>query len=344
MNRILVTGATGYLGTVMVKTLHGKGYDVTSLALPGDETKYVKPYSSIRYGDVTDMVSLEKAAADIDVIIHLAGIVDITARNRPLMRRINIGGTRNVAQLCRKRGIKMIHCSSVHAFPCPPENETISEATEIDFRKVEGTYGKTKAEATQMMMKMIDDGLDAMIFFPAGVIGPFERRMSNIGNLIVDFVCGGLKAYVDGAYNFVDVRDIALGVCGMLEHWQRGEKYIFSGHVVSVKDMIAEIAEASGKKMLRVKMPYWFAYGTSYFAEAYYAMMHKKPLFTHYSMITVRSNCRFNNKKAQEQIGFQPRPLHESLADMTRWMMEHYTVRAGKRYKACAYREAAAGA
>jgi len=338
MERILVTGATGYLGTVLVKTLHGKGYDVTSLALPGDDAQYVAQYSAVRFADVCDAQALEREAAGFDVIIHLAGIVDITARNKLLMRRINIGGTKNVAELCRKHGMKMIHCSSVHAFPCPPKNQTITEKTKIDVGRVDGTYGKTKAEATQMLFDMIDDGLDAMVFFPAGVIGPYERRMSNIGNLIVDFLCGGLKAYVDGAYNFVDVRDIAQGVCGMLERWKRGERYIFSGHVVTVKQMISEIARASGKPMLRVKMPYWFAYGTSYLAEAYYAMMRKKPLFTHYSMITVRSNCQFSNQKAKEQVGFSPRPLRESLSDMTRWMMEHYIVKHGKKYKACPYR------
>jgi dihydroflavonol-4-reductase len=339
IQKILVTGAAGYLGTVLVKTLHDMGYVVSSLVLPGENVEYILPYSDIRYADICDLDALEREMPGFDVVIHLAGIIDISIRNRELMRRVNIGGTKNVAELCRKHGIKMIYCSSVHAIPCLPNNEIMTEIADFDPDKVKGLYSKTKAEATGAVLEMTQQGLDAMIAFPSGIIGPNERKLSNIGQLISDFLCGSLTAYVDGGYNFVDVRDVADGICGMLEHWQSGECYILSGHEISVGKMISEIANASGRKMLRTKLPYWFALGTSYFAEFYYFLLRKKPLYTHYSMQTIHSNCHFSNQKARDKIGFSPRPLQESMSDMTKWIIAHFTVKVGKKYKPCLYME-----
>jgi dihydroflavonol-4-reductase len=333
----LVTGATGYVGTVLVKELHDAGHDVTSLAMEGDDTRFVEPYSAVRRADVCDMRALEREATGFDAIVHLAGIVEIGSRNRALMRRVNVGGTKNIARLCRDHGMKMLYCSSVHAMPCLPGRQTMRETRDFDPNKVKGLYGKTKAEATRAVLSM--EGLDAMVAVPSCVIGPNERSLSNIGQLIVDFLCGGLKAYIDGNYNFVDVRDVAHGMRRMLENWQSGECYILSGHEISVKEMLCGIAQASGLRMPRVKLPYWFVLGTSYLAEAYYRILRKRPLFTHYSMQTIRSNDRFSNQKAKSALGFANRPAQESLADMTRWMMDHFVTLVNGKYRPCAYRE-----
>ncbi|MDR1735460.1 MAG: NAD-dependent epimerase/dehydratase family protein [Oscillospiraceae bacterium] len=332
---ILVTGSTGYVGTVLIKTLYDAGYPVSALALPGEDVSYIKPYSQVRYADVCDYEALEREATGFDVVVHLAGIVDITTRNRAKMRNVNIGGTCNVANLCKMHGMKMIYCSSVHAIPSLPKNETMAETKDFDPSKVKGLYGKTKAEATRRVLEMTHDGLDAMIAFPSGIIGPNERRASNIGQMIVDFLCGGLTAYLDGQYNFVDVRDVANGILGMIEHWKSGECYILSGNVITVEQMLGEIARSSGKRMLRVKLPYWFVLGTSFFSEFYYFILRKKPLYTHYSVKTLRSNCNFSNMKACREIGFRARPIQESLDDMTRWIMRHFVKKIKNKYVPC---------
>jgi len=335
----LVTGATGYLGTVLVKTLHEREYSVTSLALPGDDVGYISRFSDVRFADVCDAAALEREAAGYDIFIHLAGIVDIGTRNRALMRRVNVEGTRNAAALCLKHHMKLLYCGSVHAITCLPDNETMPEPTGFDPRKVKGLYGKTKAEATKSVLGMTKQGLDAMIAMPSGIIGPYGRRPTNIEQLIVDFLCGNLKAYIDGSYNFVDVRDVVNGICAMIEHWSSGECYILSGHEISVEQMLTEIARASNQKMPRTKLPYRFALCTGYLSEAYYALLRKKPLYTHYSIRTLRSNCRFSNRKAGEDIGFSARSARESLFDMTEWVMEHFVKKTGAKYTPCPFKE-----
>lgn len=335
----LITGATGYLGTVLVKAMFDLGYNVTSLVMPGENTEHISEYSKIRYADICDAEALECEATGFDIIIHLAGIIDIGTRNRALMKKINVGGTINIAELCLKHGMKMIYCSSVHAIPCLPKHEIMTEITDFDPGKVKGFYSKTKAEATKNVLELMQKGLDAMIAFPSGIIGPNERKLSNIGQLISDFLCGGLTAYVDGGYNFVDVRDVANGICSMIEHWKPGECYILSGHEITIEQMFKEIADSSGKKMPRVKLPYWFALATSYFAELYYFLLRKKPLYTHYSMQTIKSNYNFSNQKARDNIGFSPRSLRESLSDMTNWIIDHFLIKNGGKYKSCLYKE-----
>jgi dihydroflavonol-4-reductase len=200
----------------------------------------------------------------------------------------------------------------------------MSEITDFNPDKVKGIYSKTKAEATKRVLEMVNDGLDAMIAFPSGIIGPYERKLTNIGQLILEFLCGGLTAYIDGWYNFVDVRDVASGILGMMQNWKTGDCYILSGHEVSVEQLLNEIAKASKKKMLRVKLPYWFVLGTSYLSEIYYLVLRKKPLYTHYSIKTLHSNCHFSNKKACEKLGFHVRSVQESLSEMTHWIMKHF--------------------
>ena len=98
--KCLITGATGYLGTVLVKKQHDTGYDVTSLVLHGDDAGFVSQYSDVHYADVCDVGALEREATGLDVVVHLAGIIDISMRNRKFIRNVNVGGTRNVAELC----------------------------------------------------------------------------------------------------------------------------------------------------------------------------------------------------------------------------------------------------
>jgi dihydroflavonol-4-reductase len=335
----LVTGAAGYLGATLVKLLHDAGFNVISLVLPGENARYVSQYSEIRYADVCDIGSLERAAEGVSLMLHLAGVIDISGRSSALMKRVNIDGTRNAAEICRRRGIRMIYCGSVHAIPCLPDNQTMTEITDFDADKVNGAYSKTKAEAAKAVLEMTCLGLDAMAAFPSGIIGPGERRLTNIGQLISDFLCGGLKAYVDGCYNFVDVRDVAKGILGMTENWKTGGCYILSGYEITVGQMLEEIAKASGKKMLRVKLPFWFVMGTSFLSEVYYFLLRKKPLYSRYSLQTLRSNCRFSSEKARNELEFSPRPVQESLSDMTKWITERFTVKTGDKYKACCFLE-----
>ncbi|MDR0783813.1 MAG: NAD-dependent epimerase/dehydratase family protein, partial [Propionibacteriaceae bacterium] len=275
-----------------------------------------------------------------DLAIHLAGIIDIGSGHRKLVERVNVQGTENVATWCRSHGIKLIYCSSVHAIPPLPHWQVMAEPAVFDPNKVKGLYSKTKAEATRRILEQTTAGLDAMVAMPAGIIGPGERRLSNIGQLIVDLICRGLVAYIDGKYNFVDVRDVSAGIVRMINHWDSGQTYVLAGREITVANLLRTVSEASGAPMPKVRLPYGFVLATSHLAELHYLVHRKKPLYTHYSIKTLRTNCRFSSQKAHDAFGYTVRPLEDSLREMTSWIMDHYIEQANITYRAVPFRAA----
>ncbi len=335
----LVTGATGFIGTVLVKELHERGYQVTALLLPGESAQAVSPYAQIREGDIRDADAVFRACAGVDAVLHLAGLIDIGTARRGAMEAVNVGGVRNVIAACKALNIgRLVHVSSVHALPELPGGQVMTEIDRFDEDRVEGVYAKTKAKATQLVLDAAAQGLPAVVVQPSGVIGPYEQQLSNIGHLIADFLCGALVAYVEGRYNFVDVRDVADGIIGALEKGRPGASYILSGEVITVEDMLRTASAASGRPMLRTKLPLWLAIGTAPLSVMYYKLLRKKPLYTPYSLLTLRTSCIFSSARAEGELGFHARPVRHSLTDMTHWIMAHHVVEAGGRYKRCAYR------
>ncbi len=344
--RCVVTGASGYVGAVLVRALSGAGYDVTSLVVRGDEISHIRGFSKIVYGDVCDPGSLDAAFSGADAVLHLAGVVDIGSVRASRMHRVNVTGTANVIAACRNAGVKrLVYMSSVHAIPELPGGQVMGEVSAFDPKKVRGAYAKTKAQATRLVLDANGNGLETVVVQPSGVIGPYGVKLGNIGHVVVDFLCGTLVAYPTGGYNFVDVRDVAQGALAALEKGRAGECYILSGEVVSCERMLRTVADASGKKMLKTRLPYWFVLGASFLAEGYYALLRRPPAITHYAVTTLHSNSNFSSEKAQRELGVRFRPCEESLCDMTRWILQNHVVEREKGvYKRCVFQPIAASA
>jgi dihydroflavonol-4-reductase len=133
--------------------------------------------------------------------------------------------------------------------------------------------------------------------------------------------------YVDGAYDFVDVRDVALGLILAGEKGRTGESYILSGERIEVVNIIKIIQEILGKRFFSLKIPMWLAGFTANFTPFYYRLVHGKPRFTTYSLATLASNCCISHDKAQKELGYMPRPLRESLQDTVHWFMKNRHLR-----------------
>ena len=229
---IVVTGATGHIGNVLVRELIARGQTVRALVLPNDDARPLLGLNAeIIYGDVTNLQSLESAFDGADLVFHLAGIVTIMFGMKNVLDRVNVGGVRNVVAACRATGVhRLINTSSIHAIAEPPHGTLIDEPQPFDPDRVLGDYARSKARATLLLLDEVrKGGLNAIICCPTGVIGPWDYGISNIGQLILDFASGHLKSYVRGAYDFVDVRDVARGLILAAEKGQSGRHYIFSG-------------------------------------------------------------------------------------------------------------------
>ena len=319
--KCLVTGATGHIGSALVRRLLEDGQEVIAFVLPGDSLEALAGLDvQVIYGDVTHYEELQNAVMQVDQVFHLAAVVDIGSCKKRKLYRVNVEGVKNVVKACLCSGyVPLVYVSSVHAIQEPPHGEIISETGTFNPKKVHGAYGKSKAMATSIVLDACQRGLNAKIVHPSGVIGPYEYKVSNLGQLVLDFVHGNLKAYINGMYNFVDVRDVAEGIVQAAKKGQSGECYILSGEQVSVAQLLDYLEEITQVAKPKVRLPYFLAKITAPFAELYYKARKQPPLFTSYAVSTLKSNCNFSNQKAQKQLGYSPRPVRDSLRDTFQW-------------------------
>lgn len=327
--KCVVTGATGHIGNVLVRKLYERGYQVVAFVLKNDNIDIFKGLNiEYKYGDVNDIESLENAFLGADVVFHLAGIIEIGNGNKAKMYKVNVEGTKNVVDVCKKVGVKkLVYTSSVHAIKEKPKGEVIEETNEFSSKFVKGTYAKTKAEATKYVLDAQDEKLDVIITHPSGVIGPYEYKRSNLGQLIIDCYYKKMKAYLDGGYNFVDVRDVADGLVLALEKGRPGQCYILAGHYVSIKELMKYVEEITHVPAPKFKIARWFAYATGFLSEIYYKIMKQKPLFTSYSVYTTGTNSNFSIQKAQKELGYNPRPIKETMEDTINWLKEEGIIK-----------------
>ena len=160
---------------------------------------------------------------------------------------------------------------------------------------------------------------EVIITHPSGVIGPYEYIPSNLGKLVIDCANKKIGAYLEGGYNFVDVRDVAEGIIKAAEKGKPGECYILAGNYISVKDLMKTIEEITGVKAPKFKIARWFAFATGFLSEIYYKIRKQKPLFTSYAWYTLGTNSNFSIEKAKKELGYQPRNIQETLKDTIEW-------------------------
>jgi len=319
---IVVTGATGHIGNVLIRELITRRLIVRALVMPNDDYSPLTDLEvEIVRGDVTDLKSLESAFRGTDIVFHLAGIVTIMPSMKKVLERVNVGGVRNVAEACRASGVRrLVYTSSVHAIAEPPHGTVIDESQPFDPDRVLGDYARSKARATLLLLEEVrKGGLDAVICCPTGVIGPGDYGMSNVGQLILDFASGHLKSYVRGAYDFVDVRDVANGLILAAEKGQRGRHYIFSGAQVQVSELMKELERNIGYPAPTYEIPPALARAAGVLASVYYRLIRRRPVFTAYSIDVLRSNSQVSSTRAREELGFDTRPWQDSIRDHIEW-------------------------
>jgi dihydroflavonol-4-reductase len=321
---IVVTGGTGHIGNVLVRELVHQGKSVRVVVLPGDDLSPLKGLNvEIIEGNILDVHSLKNAFTGADVVFHLAGMISILPGQREKLLQINVLGTKNVIQVCKEVGVKrLVYTSSIHALTHVPEGITIDESASFGKgdNQMMGDYDFSKALATIEVIKAAQEGLDAVVVCPTGVIGPYDYKESELGQLIHSCTKSSVQFYPDGAYDFVDVRDVARGHILAENNGVSGEAYILSGERITIKEIYELVKEITSLKPLFVHVPYALTWMAARIMPFFYKLFRKKPKFTPYSIQTVRSNSWISSKKAQIHLGYSPRPIKETMRDTIEWL------------------------
>ncbi len=320
----LVTGATGHIGNVLVRKLMERGEKVRALILPNECRASIEGLEAETVeGDVLNPDSLYKSMRGIKGVFHLAGIISIMPGSNEIVRRVNIEGTKNILQVAKAMNVgKFVYTSSIHAIKRVEEG-IIDETLPYDLENPYGEYDRAKAEATLEVQQAAQAGLEAVIACPTGVIGPYDFRGSLMGGVIQEAAVSKATLYVDGAYDFVDVRDVADGLIAAAEKGRRGESYILSGQKISVRYLLETVREITGRHFFQMKVPFDLAKFAALFTPMYYNYARVTPRFTPYSLEVLRSNANISHAKATNELGYKPRPLYDSIRDAVKWFLEN---------------------
>jgi len=324
----LVTGATGHIGNVLVRVLIQKGEKIRAMIMPGEDVTPLNGLDvEIIQADVLDYQSLLIAFEHINVVYHLAGIISILPGKDHMVQAVNVIGTRNVIQAARSCGVRrLVYTSSIHALRRVPDGVLIDESVPFDIEHAISSYDSSKANASMEILNAVTHGMDAVIVCPTGVIGPYDFRRSEMGQLILDCVEQKPMLYVDGAYDFVDVRDVAEGLILAGERGRCGESYILSGERITVPNILKIVQEILGTHLFSLKIPFSLAQLTAKITPLYYRLTHSRPRFTSYSLTTLVSNSFISHAKAGLELGYHPRPLRDSLQDTVKWFIKYKTL------------------
>jgi len=322
---ILVTGAGGHIGNVLVRELVNRGQKVRALLLDGEDPAPLKGLDvEIMEGNILRPADLARAMLGVDIVYHLASMISISPGMDAIMRRINIEGTQNVIDAARAAGVKrLVYTSSIHALCRPPEGQVICEDVAFDPQSPAGPYDRTKAEASLRVQKAVSEGLDAVIVCPTGVVGPYDYKRSEMGLLVLGWIRDRINLLVEGSSDFVDVRDAALGHILACEHGKPGGIYLLSGERISLQQMAKTVQETTGRKAPTIVVPFGLATFFTNFTPLWYRITHTKARFTRYALETVASNSVISNEKARRELGYRPRSMKESLTDTVVWWQEH---------------------
>lgn len=319
----LVTGATGHIGNVLVRKLLERGEKVRALILPGESRESISGLNvEALEGDVLNLDSVFESMRGIKGIFHLAGVITIMPGPDPFVRKVNVEGTKNILRAAKEMKIsRLVYTSSIHAIQRVEEG-VIDERVPYDMNNPYGAYDRSKAEATLEVLKAAHSGLEAVVACPTGVIGPYDFRGSMMGAVIHDAAIAKATLYVDGAYDFVDVRDVVDGLISAAENGKRGESYILSGQKITVRYLLETVREITGKNFFQIKMPFNFAKFAAIFTPMYYRFANETPRFTPYSLEVLKSNSNISHGKATRELGYKSRPLYDSIRDAVKWFLE----------------------
>jgi dihydroflavonol-4-reductase len=324
----LITGAAGHLGNVLARELVNRGERVKVLILPGENTSALDGLPVERFdGNVLQPDSLLQACAGVTTVFHLAGLVSLSDEHAAILEKVNVDGTRNMLAAAHKQGVKkFIYTSSIHALTRPPEGCAVDELLPFDPLNPAGAYDRTKAAASLVVLAAAGIGMETVIVCPTGVIGPYDYRRSEMGEMVLDWMHIPTAWLVRGAFDFVDVRDVADGHILARDQGCSGETYILGGERILVGRLCALVKSAVGSKLRTVEIPHRLALFAARAAEWYYRVSRTRPRFTRYTIETLLSNSAISSQKAAKELGYRPRSLVVSIADTVAWWNEFRKV------------------
>lgn len=321
----LVTGATGFVGANIVRALLDAGETVRVLVRRGSPTRNIDGLPiDIAYGDLRDAASLQSALQSCQTLYHAAADYRLWTPQVDEVYAINVDGTANLFQAALEAGLqRVVYTSSVATLAASPDGTPVDETRPLSLEAAVGHYKRSKILAEQRAMRLCEQGLPLVIVHPSAPVGPWDVKPTPTGKIVVDFLQGKMPAYLDTGLNVVDVRDVAQGHLLAARYGKIGERYILGHCNLSLRDILGQLAEVSGRRAPRVRMPYHMALAAGYVSEGLAALTRRPPAVPLVGVRLARYPMYFTAQKAVRELGLPQSPIREALRQSVQWFREH---------------------
>lgn len=310
------------LGNNVVRLLLGRGERVRVIARqPADRALTGLPIEIVP-GDITDPACLTTAVSGIDVVVHSAALVHIGWTRKAEMDRINVEGTRHVAEAARSVGARMVHVSSVDALGLGTHEQPADEETPLRPEIVPCGYVLTKRAAEGVIQDEIQRGLDAVIVNPGYMLGPWDWKPSS-GKLVLQIARGWVKLAPRGGNDYCDVRDVGAGIMAAIERGQTGRRYILGGEPLSFLDAFRMIAEVVGVDPPWRHWRWPVRYGMPVLARVKTLLTGVEPEYNGAAVAISELPHHYSYARAAAELGYAPRPAREAIQAAWDWFQEN---------------------
>ena len=317
MTQYVITGASGHIGNNLVRLINKTEPQAKITVLT--RRKIDKELAETTYqqiiGDICNKKFLSQNIHSGDIVIHLAGIIDLSNKLRNECFSINYLATKNICEVCKTKNVRLIYCGSVDGIYRPDKNATITEPDDYSPEKIEGNYGQTKAMAMKYVLSQIknDSNFNCAMILPTAVIGINDFKPSAVGKILSNVLNGGKEFGMKGGYNFVDVQDVC-NVIYSLCHNNKKDQYIISGENVEVKDLYAFLNKQKNLKRKPIIFPTFLVK----LAAPFVGVLNK---------ITIKALTdphNYSHQKATTELGYKPTPIEETLKCTIDWLEKEY--------------------
>lgn len=320
--KALVTGAAGFIGSNVVRSLLDDGWDVRALHLRQEDIRNLRGLEVERIvGDVTDRDSLRGAMKGCEVVFHLAAVYALwTADGGARMRRVNVEGTRNVLEIARELDVRrVVHTSSIARFGGQGLRHRANEQSAFALRSTGDLYSRTKADAHEVALAAAKEQ-DVVIVAPCGPVGPGDVGPTPTGRLLLTAIRMPFAFVAPTVTTFADVRDMARAHVLAAERGVRGETYLLGSEDLSVEDVARMAMDVAGVKKPIVNAPFSLASIAAHGAKAWAdRVSHRAPLFTPEAIRIARLGLRADCSKAVRELGVPRSPVKHAVRDAIEW-------------------------
>lgn len=320
-DRVLVTGASGFVGAAVARAVAAQGGRLRLLVrATSDRTNLAGLDAELIEGDLRDAASVGRAARDVRYLFHVAADYRLWARDPEDIVRNNRASTEIVMAAARDAGVERIVYTSSVATLKPVDGGAADETRAATPEQAVGAYKRSKVVAERLVEAMAADGLPVVIVNPSTPIGPRDVKPTPTGRILVEAANGRMPAYVESGLNLVHVDDVAAGHLLAMEKGQIGRRYILGGQDVSLGAMLGDIARLVGRQPPKVAIPRVALFPLAHANEAWCRLMRKDdPFLTVDSLKMAAHNMYFSSARAEAELGYHARPYREALADAIAW-------------------------